>query len=53
MVLGTHHRDGLVLHERHVDHLVAASLLRLGHQRLIDQHLGEAAAAPAGGIGLA
>lgn len=50
---GTHHRERLVLHERHEDHLVAAFLLRLRHHRLIDQHLGEAASAPAGGLGLA
>lgn len=50
---GTHHRERLVLHERHEDGVVAASLLRLRHQRLIHQHLGEAAPARAGGLGLA
>lgn len=51
ITFSTHYRDGLVLHERHEDLLVAAFLLRLRQQRLIDQHLGEAAAAPAGGLG--
>lgn len=53
ITFGTHHRERLVLHERHGDYVVAASLLRLRHQRIIDQHLGEAAPAGAGGLQLA
>lgn len=50
-ICGTHYREGLVLHEGHGDRLGAVFLLGLRQRHLGNQHLGEAAAAPAGGLG--
>lgn len=52
-ICGTHYRNRLVLHEGHENRLGAVFLLGLRQRRLSNQHLGEAAAAPAGGLGLA
>lgn len=52
-ICGTHYRERLVLHEGHGNCLGAVFLLGLRQQCLVDQHLGEAAAAPAGGSRLA